>query len=149
MCLQLHIDILKSMEELILSHDRKKSSVGGGLRSPKCTRCRNHGMLNDLRGHKHKCYWRDCTCAKCLISSDRQRATADRIALFRQQVRQVVPNDRKRRRSEGTKSNLSDEEYDDHSGKDQRKIYEKFEQSLSTPGKINFLDLRSFQFLAF
>ena len=58
-------------------------------RSPKCTRCRNHGVINDLRGHKHKCIWRDCTCTKCLISSDRQRATADRIALFRQQMKEA------------------------------------------------------------
>lgn len=79
-----------------------------GLRAPKCTRCRNHGMISDLRGHKHKCYWRDCTCRKCLISSDRQRATADRIALFRQQVRQVALQDQQNRRY--SKINNDDDE---------------------------------------
>ena len=69
------------------------------LRAPKCTRCRNHGIISDLRGHKHKCLWKDCACIKCLISTDRQRATADRIALFRQQTRQQQSNGIRRRQS--------------------------------------------------
>ena len=78
-------------------HHYQQSKNNRNLRAPKCTRCRNHGVISDLRGHKHKCYWRDCTCTKCLISSDRQRATADRIALFRQQVRQITTTDQRKR----------------------------------------------------
>ena len=77
-------------------HQQQETSTNS--RAPKCTRCRNHGIISDLRGHKHKCFWRDCTCTKCLISSDRQRATADRIALFRQQVRMIAINDQRQRR---------------------------------------------------
>ena len=62
--------------ELVLGKQRK---------TLRCSRCKNHGILVLLRGHKKSCPFRACSCSKCQLQGEKQRVLAAQTALHREE----------------------------------------------------------------
>lgn len=58
--------------------------TGEHRRSQMCARCKNHGIDQQLRGHKNECRFADCVCVTCEITAKRRTIMAKQIRDYRQ-----------------------------------------------------------------
>ncbi|MFH4974458.1 hypothetical protein AB6A40_001167 [Gnathostoma spinigerum] len=88
---------LEDVGEGETEEDSEERTVTGsirvkGERVPNCQKCGQHGRKSRLKGHKRVCPYRDCSCAKCQVVSERQKLMADQIKIRRRQRKDTLMN---------------------------------------------------------
>lgn len=62
---------------------RSRSTNGEIRNNQMCSRCRNHGFFQLLRGHKNVCLYVNCICSRCEITKKRREIMAKQIKDYR------------------------------------------------------------------
>ena len=75
--------------------------------SPKCARCKNHGVLSPLKGHKGLCKWKECICKNCSLIVERQRIMAAEQSVLKEMAEQRKGESRPNSMEASTSSSIS------------------------------------------
>lgn len=74
------VKLSTAISRRVLKRHRNSGEI---RRDQMCSRCRNHGVIQLLRGHKNTCSYIDCVCAKCEITKRRREIMAKQIKDYR------------------------------------------------------------------
>lgn len=78
------------------SFPEKGTEIGRGKEStvvtPKCARCKNHGVICPLKGHKGLCRFKSCTCPNCSLIVERQKIMAAEQTVLKEMAGQSISN---------------------------------------------------------
>lgn len=70
--------------ELVCREISRRKRINREVRKDQmCSRCRNHGIIQLLRGHKNACEFVSCLCPKCEITKRRREVMARQIKDYR------------------------------------------------------------------
>jgi hypothetical protein len=75
-------DVEQSSGKLLV--DEKIEERAPKPREPKCTKCRNHGLIVLKKNHKGKCRFERCHCPKCRIIDERREVLKEQVRIRRE-----------------------------------------------------------------
>ena len=84
----LYFICLLDEEEGKKCEDDFQSNLPLKKRHPTCARCRNHGLIFNLKGHKRVCQYRSCPCRRCSLVVQRRQVMARQLAMNREQEKE-------------------------------------------------------------
>lgn len=74
----------RTIDVAVTKNNLKVRKGNGEIRKEQlCSRCRNHGVYQTLRGHKNACPFTNCLCEKCSITMKRREIMAKQIKDYR------------------------------------------------------------------
>ena len=75
---------LREQEHNLLHGNSSIQTNSRTVRSQKCSLCANHGIVENKKGHKQFCPYKDCQCDWCKITKGRQETMKNQQKLSRQ-----------------------------------------------------------------
>jgi hypothetical protein len=77
------IDFDEKCSDKLLIDEKIEEERAPKPREPKCTKCRNHGLILPKKNHKGRCHFEQCQCPKCRIIDERREVLKEQVRIRR------------------------------------------------------------------